>query len=75
MAPRPLRVEHPHLMDRGLFDFAGLKPTGRPDANGDTAFDPIDPEDPREDAGDACASSPADGDAAMAEQKVVFARL
>lgn len=28
-----------HLMDRDLFDFAGLKPTGLPDANGDKAFD------------------------------------
>jgi tRNA 2-thiocytidine biosynthesis protein TtcA len=32
-----------HLMDRELFDFAGLKPTGVADANGDTAFDTIDP--------------------------------
>ncbi len=69
------RIVPSHLMDRDLFDFAGLKPTGMPDANGDTAFDPVDPEDPREAAGDACASGPADGDAAMAEQKVVFARL
>ena len=28
-----------HLMDRDLFDFAGLKPTGVADANGDKAFD------------------------------------
>jgi tRNA 2-thiocytidine biosynthesis protein TtcA len=28
-----------HLMDRGLFDFAGLEATGQPDENGDTAFD------------------------------------
>jgi tRNA 2-thiocytidine biosynthesis protein TtcA len=28
-----------HLMDRNLFDFAGLKATGVPDANGDIAFD------------------------------------
>lgn len=28
-----------HLMDRDLFDFTGLKPTGLPDANGDKAFD------------------------------------
>lgn len=28
-----------HLLDRSLFDFAGLAPTGVPDANGDRAFD------------------------------------
>ena len=28
-----------HLMDRNLFDFAGLKATGTPDASGDIAFD------------------------------------
>jgi tRNA 2-thiocytidine biosynthesis protein TtcA len=28
-----------HLMDRKLFDFAGLAPTGIADANGDIAFD------------------------------------
>jgi tRNA 2-thiocytidine biosynthesis protein TtcA len=28
-----------HLMDRNLFDFAGLKASGQPDPNGDTAFD------------------------------------
>jgi tRNA 2-thiocytidine biosynthesis protein TtcA len=26
-------------MDRNLFDFAGLKASGLPDPNGDTAFD------------------------------------
>lgn len=31
-----------HLMDRNLFDFAGLKPTGIPDPEGDKAFDPVD---------------------------------
>ncbi len=30
-----------HLMDRNLFDFAGLKPTGVPNADGDKAFDPV----------------------------------
>ncbi|QDQ88348.1 tRNA 2-thiocytidine(32) synthetase TtcA [Alcaligenaceae bacterium SJ-26] len=35
-----------HLMDRNLFDFEGLQPTGIPDAQGDTAFDPVDPEPP-----------------------------
>jgi tRNA 2-thiocytidine biosynthesis protein TtcA len=33
-------VRASHLMDRGLFDFSGLVPTGTPDAAGDTAFDP-----------------------------------
>jgi len=28
-----------HLMDARLYDFAGLKPTGRPEPDGDTAFD------------------------------------
>ncbi|MGN6581512.1 MAG: tRNA 2-thiocytidine(32) synthetase TtcA [Bordetella sp.] len=45
------RVVPSHLMDRELFDFAGLKPTGLPDANGDIAFDR---EDPEEDAAQAC---------------------
>ncbi len=31
-----------HLMDRNLFDFAGLKPTGVPNADGDKAFDPVE---------------------------------
>jgi len=29
-----------HLMDARLYDFAGLKATGIPDPEGDTAFDP-----------------------------------
>lgn len=29
-----------HLMDRNLFDFVGLKPTGLPQPDGDHAFDP-----------------------------------
>lgn len=33
-----------HLMDRSLFDFAGLKPDGQINPLGDTAFDPIDTE-------------------------------
>lgn len=28
-----------HLMDRGLYDFAGVRATGRPQADGDLAFD------------------------------------
>ncbi len=32
-------VRASHLMDRKLFDFAGLRPTGVADAEGDTAFD------------------------------------
>jgi len=31
-----------HLMDARLYDFAGLKPTGRPEPDGDTAFDDED---------------------------------
>ena len=34
------RVTPSHLMDRTLFDFAGLKATGQAFAGGDTAFDP-----------------------------------
>ncbi len=33
-------VRPSHLMDRSLFDFTGLKATGRPDPEGDHAFDP-----------------------------------
>jgi tRNA 2-thiocytidine biosynthesis protein TtcA len=31
-----------HLMDRNRFPFTTLKPTGRPDAEGDRAFDDDD---------------------------------
>ncbi len=34
------RVAPSHLMDRALFDFAGLAATGQAPAEGDTAFDP-----------------------------------
>ena len=34
------RITPSHLMDRELFDFAGLRATGTPDAQGDIAFDP-----------------------------------
>jgi len=36
-----------HLMDRKLFDFAGLRPTGVADPEGDTAFDAQDFGEPR----------------------------
>jgi tRNA 2-thiocytidine biosynthesis protein TtcA len=34
-----------HLMDRKLFPFTTIKPSGRPDAGGDKAFDPDDGDD------------------------------
>ncbi|MDS1140272.1 tRNA 2-thiocytidine(32) synthetase TtcA [Pusillimonas sp. SM2304] len=39
------RVVPTHLMDKDLFDFAGLAATGQPDDNGDKAFDedPLEP--------------------------------
>ncbi|MGD9941791.1 MAG: tRNA 2-thiocytidine(32) synthetase TtcA [Burkholderiaceae bacterium] len=36
------RVTPSHLLDRGLYDFAGLQATGEPQADGDIAFD-VDP--------------------------------
>jgi tRNA 2-thiocytidine biosynthesis protein TtcA len=36
-----------HLLDRNLFDFAGLTPGGRADPEGDTAFDPQELGEPR----------------------------
>ncbi len=57
------RVVPSHLMDRELFDFAGLKPTGLPDADGDIAFDHEDPQ--------ACGESSED----MAEQVIRFSGL
>jgi tRNA 2-thiocytidine biosynthesis protein TtcA len=33
------RIDASHLMDTALFDFHGLRPTGRPEPGGDTAFD------------------------------------
>lgn len=38
------RVAPSHLMDRDLFDFAGLRPDGLHNPDGDTAFDAIDPD-------------------------------
>lgn len=65
------RVVPSHLMDRDLFDFVGLKPTGVADAGGDTAFDQIDPEP--DTAGPGCASDAPAGQAdGMAEQRVGF---
>ena len=40
------RVVPSHLMDRELFDFASLEPTGVADPDGDKAFDPEDPPAP-----------------------------
>ena len=37
------RVVPSHLLDHSAWDFAGLRPTGTPFADGDRAFDP-DPE-------------------------------
>lgn len=59
------RVVPSHLMDRELFDFVGLKPTGAADPEGDTAFDHVDPED----AGAQPCDEPSD---ALTEQRIVF---
>ncbi len=49
------RVEHTHLLDRTLQDFAAVRATGTPDAGGDIAFD-VDPA--LEAAADAVAEPP-----------------
>lgn len=67
------RIVPSHLMDRDLFDFAGLKPTGVPDAGGDTAFDHIDPSEPPAPHGGAGAGC-TDNEPALTEQKVMFER-
>lgn len=36
------RVSPSHLLDRSLFDFAAVKPSGRAAPDGDTAFDPVE---------------------------------
>jgi len=40
------RIVPSHLMDRELFDFAGIVADGHPRPDGDTAFDPADPTAP-----------------------------
>jgi len=55
-------VQLSHLMDRSRFDFAGLAATGVPDADGDRAFDPPDPEEPAAAEGTAAAASCRDDD-------------
>ena len=62
------RVVPSHLMDRELFDFAGLKPTGLPDANGDIAFDHEDPEE----SAAACDSGAAAAPDEMTEKVIRF---
>jgi len=64
------RVTPSHLMDRDLFDFVNLRPTGTPDPQGDMAFDQVDPVNPQEAASDDCGSAPADG-----PQPIRFTRL
>ena len=55
------RVTPSHLLDRGLFDFANLRPTGVPDPDGDTAFDHIDPQPaPAATCGDEAGDPPAE---------------
>jgi len=75
------RVVPSHLMDRGLFDFVGLKPSGVPDENGDTAFDQMDPEnDAASNNNRGCHDDATSNDdppaeaGAMTEQKIVFTR-
>nr|WP_232467706.1 tRNA 2-thiocytidine(32) synthetase TtcA [Bordetella genomosp. 9] len=55
-----------HLMDRRLFDFAGLRPNGIADANGDTAFDQEDP------GADACGHDDTPGNAAGQDREQVL---
>jgi len=61
------RVTPSHLLDRGLFDFANLRPTGVPDPQGDTAFDPVDPQPAAARCGD-------ETDEPLAERTVRFFR-
>lgn len=75
------RVVPSHLMDRDLFDFVGLRPSGVPDENGDTAFDQVDPEDDAaSNSSSGCHDDATSIDnqpievGAIAEQKIVFTR-
>jgi tRNA 2-thiocytidine biosynthesis protein TtcA len=65
------RVTPSHLLDRGLFDFTGLRATGEPDADGDIAFD-LDPvmQAPAPPAGAPIALRPVGGP--MAPRPVAF---
>ena len=57
MATAMGKITLSHMMDRSLFDFAAVKPTGRPEPGGDIAFD--------EDEEESCAT-PSTGGAAEA---------
>lgn len=65
------RVVPSHLMDRDLYDFAGLKPTGVADPMGDTAFDP--PDDLEAAPAGACDDhdAPADGIARLDGERII----
>ncbi len=63
------RVVPSHLMDRELFDFVGLRPTGVPDANGDIAFD--EPDLPAAPCSDDVPQNAQEG---LQEQALVFSR-
>lgn len=56
-----------HLMDRNLFDFAGLKPSGLADENGDKAFDAETFPDLESAAG-----SPAESIPSISRNKTIF---
>ena len=72
------RVVPSHLMDRDLFDFAGLKPTGIADPMGDTAFDPPDDLEASQDGSchddDAGEASTASAGKLLGEQVISFSR-